>query len=89
MRHWMFRCSEVSQKVSQGLDAPLPLGTRLLVRVHLWMCRHCRRVYEQLRLLRKLSRHADVQEADCPPDLPTTLSPEARERIKKELRWGK
>jgi predicted anti-sigma-YlaC factor YlaD len=85
----MFRCNEVSQKISQGLDTPLPLGTRLLVRVHLWMCRHCRRVYDQLQLLRRLSRQSDVPVADGPPDLPTTLSPEARERIKKELRWGK
>jgi hypothetical protein len=85
----MFRCSEVSQKVSQGLDAPLPLGTRLLVRVHLWMCRHCSRVYEQLQLLRKLSRQSDVPAADCPPELPTALSPETRERIKKELSTSK
>ena len=85
----MFRCNEVSQKVSQGLDAPLPLATRLMVRMHLWMCRHCSRVYRQLRVLRKLSRQSDVQAIDCPADLPPTLSPEARERIKKELRTSK
>lgn len=89
MRHWMFRCNEVSQKVSQGLDTPLPLGTRLLVRMHLWMCRHCSRVYKQLRLLRRLGRQSDVPAADCPQDLPTALSPEARERIKKALSTSK
>jgi predicted anti-sigma-YlaC factor YlaD len=86
MSHWMFRCNEVSQKVSQGFDSPLPLGTRLLVRIHLWMCRHCRRVYKQLRLLRRLGRQSDAPAGDCPPELPTTLSPEARARIKKELK---
>jgi predicted anti-sigma-YlaC factor YlaD len=82
----MFRCNEVSQKVSQGLDAPLPLATRLMVRMHLWMCRHCSRVYKQLQLLRKLSRRTVAEPSDCPPELPSTLSPEARERIKEALR---
>jgi hypothetical protein len=81
----MFRCNEVSQKVSHGMDAPLPLGTRLLVRMHLWMCRHCSRVYHQLHLLRKISRRTEADPSDCPPDLPTTLSAETRERIKQEL----
>lgn len=82
----MFRCDEVSQKVSQGLDAPLPLGTRLLIRMHLWMCRHCRRLYKQLQLLRRLSRGINADISDCPPDLPTALSPKVRERIKEKLR---
>jgi hypothetical protein len=89
MKHWMFRCNDVSQKVSQGLDAPLPLATRLMVRMHLWMCRHCSRVYKQLQLLGRISRGVDAEISDCPPDLPTSLSPEARERIKKKMRTCK
>ena len=89
MNHWMFRCNDVSKKVSQGMDTPQPLGTRMMIRMHLWMCRHCSRVYRQLHQLRQMSRHNHADAADCPPDLPDALSPEARERIKAKLRHCK
>ncbi len=84
----MFRCDEVSKKVSLGLDAPMPLGTRLLIRMHQWMCRHCSRFNRQLQRLRELSRYDEEIPADldCPPDHHPNLSPEARERIKARLR---
>jgi hypothetical protein len=68
------------------MDAPLPLGTRILIRMHLWMCRHCGRVHRQLHQLRRISRHEAAEISDCPPGTPTALSPEACERIKQELR---
>jgi hypothetical protein len=33
-----------------------------------------------------MSRFENADASDCPPDLPDTLSPEARERIKEKLR---
>jgi hypothetical protein len=84
MRHWMFRCDEVSQKISRGMDAPQSLGTRLAIRFHLWMCGHCSHAHRQLHLLRKISRQEN--EEDCTPDLPVNLSPAARQRIKEKLR---
>jgi predicted anti-sigma-YlaC factor YlaD len=89
MKHWMFRCDQVSQKISQGLDAPQTLGARILIRMHLWMCRHCSRVYAQLHQLRRISRYNGADASDCPPDLPATLSPEACQRIKEKLRHCK
>ena len=86
MKHWMFRCDEVSKKVSHGMDAPLSLWARMLIRMHLWMCRHCNRVYRQLHQLRRMSRHDEAVASDCPSDIPTSLSAEARERIKTQLR---
>jgi predicted anti-sigma-YlaC factor YlaD len=56
-----------------------------MIRIHLWMCRHCRRVYRQLHRLRGITRYDEADVSDCPPDLPATLSPEACERIKKKL----
>jgi hypothetical protein len=41
MNHWMFRCKDVSQKVSLSMDMSLPLHHRLAIRVHLVMCRYC------------------------------------------------
>ena len=59
MKPWMFRCNDVSQKVSQSLDASLPFHHRLAVRMHLLMCRYCARFRRQLIMLRKVSRHMD------------------------------
>ena len=84
MTHWMFQCSEVSQKVSQAMDAQLPFRHRMAVRVHLLMCRYCARFKKQLLLIRKMC-HLDEQDA---PDTqrPERLTPKARERIKATLR---
>lgn len=79
MDTWFFRCRDVSRKVSQGMDAPLPLLQRLAVRMHLAMCRHCSRFQRQLIALRKLSRQTE----DTPPG--KGISPEAKKRIKKAL----
>ncbi len=84
MRHWMFRCNDVSQKVSQSLDASLPLHHRMAVRMHLLMCRYCARFRRQLIMLRKVSRHMD-DEASI-DETTATLANETKERIKKALR---
>ncbi len=59
MKHWMFRCNDVSQKVSQSLDASLPFHHRMAVRMHLLMCRYCARFRRQLIMLRTVSRQVD------------------------------
>ena len=84
MKHWMFRCSDVSQKVSRSLDVSLPFHHRLAVRMHLLMCRYCARFRRQLIMLRKMSRHVD----DDPSTETTTapLSKETRDRIIKAHR---
>ena len=80
MTHWMFRCHDVSRKVSHSMDAPLPLHQRMAVRIHLMMCRYCARFRRQLLALRQLSRHVPGQPS------PESLPPETRERIKHALR---
>jgi hypothetical protein len=84
MKHWMFSCKDISQKVSLSLDVQLPFHHRTAVRVHLLMCRYCARFRRQLIMLRRLSRHTDydlhaIQALE-------NLSPEAKERIKTNLR---
>lgn len=83
MNHWMFRCKDVSQKVSQSMDSSLSLHHRLAIRFHLMMCRYCARFRRQMMMLRTLSR--DIDDDSIPSDTPATLSNEARERIKKTL----
>lgn len=84
MKHWMFRCSDVSQKVSQSLDVSLPFHHRMAVRMHLLMCCYCARFRRQLLMLRKTSRHVDSEPSGS--EAPCKLSQETKERIKKALR---
>ena len=83
MNHWMFRCNDVTQKVSMAMDMALPLHQRAAIRFHLMMCRYCARFDRQLKMLRKLSFHPD---SDLPPaDTTESLSAEAKARIKKSI----
>ena len=84
MKHWMFSCSEISQKVSQSMDARLPFHHRMAIQMHLLMCRYCARFRRQLNQLRKMSRYDDS--GILPPELPGQLSKDACERIKVSLR---
>lgn len=45
----MLSCREVTERASDYLDRALPLWQRLAVRLHLFMCQHCRRYLRQLR----------------------------------------
>lgn len=89
LMRWMARfmppCRDVALLVSRGMDEPLPWSRRLLIRLHVGMCSLCRRYERQVRLV----RHGVRQGAD--PDtapLPETLSPEARERLRRALETG-
>lgn len=83
MKHWMFSCKDVSQKISQSMDGQLPFHYHMAVRIHLLMCRYCARFYRQLFMLRKMSRHTEGDPA--PTHAPNTLSRETKERIKETL----
>ena len=76
-------CREASRLQSEALDHPLSRGQRLGLRMHLLLCKWCRRYGKQIRFLRQaVHEHPDeVNEA-----IPRTLSPEARERLKRSLR---
>ena len=44
-------CQETARLVLEGEDRTLPLGERVLVRVHLGMCKGCTRFTQQVRLM--------------------------------------
>jgi predicted anti-sigma-YlaC factor YlaD len=62
----MLNCREVSERVSDFLDATLPWSVRLQMRLHLLMCRLCREYVRQMALvigaLRRLPRHEPAAE---------------------------
>jgi len=82
MLHPMTNCRDMSTWVSRSMDRRLPLRQRLAIRMHLLMCRHCRRLYEQLLALRGFAQ-SDAADPDTDPD--TCLSENACSRIKSAL----
>jgi len=84
MKHWMFCCKDVSQKVSESMDRKLPFHERMFIRVHILMCKYCSRFRRQLLLLRELSRSDKIDRIS--QDIAAGLSLDARERIKALLK---
>lgn len=77
-------CRETSRLVSESMDRRLPLFKRLLVRIHLRMCKYCHRFEQQLLHIRALSRHFNNHTEPIDPSI--ALTDEARERIRKTVR---
>lgn len=85
LRAFSPNCREVSRLQSDTLEQSLPLARRVGLRIHLLLCRWCRRYGEQIRFLRHAVREHPEQVNAASPH---TLSPAARERLKQSLRNG-
>jgi hypothetical protein len=64
------------------MDHPLPFGKKCGLRLHLLICRWCRRYGKQLQFLRQASR---CEPGSTPGKHSPELSPEAKERLKRIL----
>ena len=75
-------CKEAARMQSEALDRRLSGSEKFGLRLHLLLCKWCRRYGGQLKFLRSVAReceeHPSAQDA-------RGLSPEARERIKRNL----
>lgn len=80
MTKWVPTCREASELASRAMDQRLPLVERVGLRLHLAICRNCRRFAVQLQQMRRLFR----EEAGA-HDPAAGLSAEARRRIAAEL----
>lgn len=76
-------CREASRLQSEALDHSLSRGQRLGLRLHLLLCKWCRRYRKQIRFLRQAVHEHPDEVNDAPPQ---SLSPEARKRLKQSLR---
>ncbi len=76
-------CRAAVRLQSDALDRPLALRQRLGLRMHLLLCRWCRRYGEQIKFLRAAA-HDCVKHDVIEPS--AALPPEVRERIKRTLR---
>lgn len=76
-------CKELTRLVSQRLDGPLPLLTRLRIRLHTTICVWCQRYLEQVKLVHDVAPgYADkVGQASA-----KSLSADAKERMKRAMR---
>ena len=81
--HWMFSCKDVSQLVSESMDRSLPFYQRVLIRMHLMMCKYCARFKNQLLTLRGACRLEDIYGEDL--EHTHFLSQESCDRIKHSL----
>jgi len=73
-------CKQVTELASREMDEHLPLLDRLGLKMHLAMCRNCRRFTVQLKEMRRLFRLETGADDDA-----MGLTDEARRRIEAEL----
>jgi hypothetical protein len=76
-------CRDATRLQSQALDGSLSLRQRIGLRIHLWLCRWCKRYGMQLRFLRSAAQRQSEHKETLPSQ---PLSPEARERMKVRLK---
>jgi hypothetical protein len=74
-------CKAASRLQSEALDHPLPLRQRMGLRVHLVLCKWCRRYGKQIGFLREVAHESDQRDLHAPRG----LSAEAKERMKQKL----
>ena len=79
-------CKAASRLQSEALDHKLPLRQRFGLRVHLLLCKWCRRYGKQITFLRDAAHEHPDKMAE---PVPQRLSEQARERIKHRLGTNK
>ena len=73
------KCHDITRLISQSLDRPLPLRTRIAMRIHYLICVWCERYRDQLGFLRKAVKSCPEHGAER---MRGNLSPDARTRLK-------
>lgn len=63
----MMTCKQAAMLMSTGEVDAAPLRTRLALRLHLSMCRHCRAFKRQMESLAKLGRALSSSQGSEPP----------------------
>lgn len=79
-------CREATRLQSEAMDRPLALRKRIGLRIHLVLCRWCRRYGKQIGFLRSIAHDHEKHEETLPQQ---ALRSEAKERMKQRLKAGK
>ena len=75
-------CKQSVRLQSAAMDGKLPFRQRLGLRIHLLLCKWCRRYGKQIGFVRTAARGKEHEEHVLPE---RSLSDDARERIKRKL----
>jgi predicted anti-sigma-YlaC factor YlaD len=63
----MITCEEFAQRVTAYLEGTVPMGERMGLWLHKVMCHHCRRYFNQMKLVVDLIGEVpEVDTAGCP-----------------------
>lgn len=83
----LLNCKQTSQLVSQSLDRRLSLGERIAVRVHLCICKYCRRFRQQLSAIRiGLQRMTASIEHDTDLHMPAATKARIAQALETEIK---
>ena len=77
------KCHDITRLISESMEHPLPIRTRLAMRIHYLICVWCERYRNQLGFLRTALKSCPERGTDA---LRGHLSPEARTRLKTVVR---
>ena len=77
-------CRDTSTIISEMMDHRVSPGKYWRARIHLAMCKVCQYYKVQLEVLARLAR--ELGRGDSPPQPEGTLTPEAKVRIKNNLK---
>lgn len=70
----MLSCKQASQFISASLDRPLTLRERIVLRLHLIICKYCKRFSQQLQTMRvAMTTLAQSIENDNSIEMPVAL----------------
>ena len=87
VRFWLLRtlptCQQTVETISQSMERRLTVGERIKLKLHFWICVWCQWYMEHLHLIRDASRAKAAEAPDTVAS--TTLSNDARERIRRRL----
>ena len=83
--HRLPTCKATVQVMSESLERRLTLRERVSLKLHLWVCAWCAWYLEHLQFMRAALRTQTAQVSDDKSAPTTSLSPDARERLKHAL----
>ena len=86
MNYVLPNCSEVAHLTSRSLDESLPRRKRIALKLHIMVCKFCRRDSEQQHLIRKLISKQLRSAEKGETGINVSLSAESRQRISKAIK---
>ncbi len=83
----LFTCKRFAESHSRSFDSELPIIERCRYKFHHFLCLYCRRFGRQLKLIDEAAKICEFETESS--DASSTLSNEAKERMKRALSEGK